>query len=93
MVNDKFITWWLKTEFESQIKQNIFKNKHQAECWKHFHQVTAIQDGSPKSTQDSLQSLELPDQTPVMVLPWRGIRTASEELSGLANIFIAQLGF
>ncbi|KAG2000826.1 hypothetical protein GB937_010790 [Aspergillus fischeri] len=48
MVNDEFVAWWLKTEFGSRLKRNIFENKRQAECWKHFHQVASIQDGSPK---------------------------------------------
>ena len=48
MVNNEFVAWWLNTEFGSQMKRNIFENKRQAECWKHFHQVASIQDGSPK---------------------------------------------
>ncbi|EED11521.1 conserved hypothetical protein [Talaromyces stipitatus ATCC 10500] len=48
MVNDDFVTWWLSTEYGSQMKRNIFEGKHQSECWQHFHQVAAIQDGSPK---------------------------------------------
>jgi hypothetical protein len=48
MVNDEFVVWWQKTEFGSRMKRNIFENKRQAECWKHFHQVASIQDGYPK---------------------------------------------
>lgn len=48
MVNDEFVTWWLKTEFGSRMNRNIFESKRQAECWRHFHQVAAIQDGAPK---------------------------------------------
>lgn len=48
MVNDDFVTWWLKTEYGSEMKRNIFKGKHHAESWDYFHQVVAIQDGSPK---------------------------------------------
>ena len=48
MVNTESVVWWLKTEFGSQMKRNIFENKRQAECWKHFYQVAFIQDGSPK---------------------------------------------
>ena len=48
--------WWIMNSshggwtlsYGSQMKQNIFENKRQAECWKHFHQVASIQDGSPK---------------------------------------------
>ncbi|KAB8227108.1 uncharacterized protein BDW43DRAFT_317149 [Aspergillus alliaceus] len=32
MVNDEFVAWWLKTEFGSRMKRNIYENKHQAEC-------------------------------------------------------------
>lgn len=38
----------VKTVLGSQMKQNVFENKRQAECWEHFHQVASIQDGSPK---------------------------------------------
>ncbi|RHZ43507.1 uncharacterized protein CDV56_100702, partial [Aspergillus thermomutatus] len=48
MVNDDFVAWWLKTEYGSEMKRNIFEGKHHAESWDHFHQVAAIQDGSPK---------------------------------------------
>jgi hypothetical protein len=48
MVNDDFITWWLQTEFGSQMKRNIFDVKHQSGCWDHFEQVAAPQDGTPK---------------------------------------------
>jgi hypothetical protein len=48
MVNDVFVAWWLNTEHGSQIKRNIFESKRQAECWQHFDQVAAIQDGGPK---------------------------------------------
>jgi hypothetical protein len=42
MVNDKFVAWWLNTEYRSQMKRNIFEGKHQSECWDYFHQVAAI---------------------------------------------------
>jgi hypothetical protein len=32
MVNDEFVAWWLKTEYGSQTKRNIFESKHQADC-------------------------------------------------------------
>ena len=48
MANDDFIIWWLQTEFGSQMKGNIFDVKHQSECWDHFEQVAAPQDGTPK---------------------------------------------
>lgn len=48
MVNEDFVIWWLKTEYGSKVKRNIFEGKHNAECWDHFHQIAAIQDGSPK---------------------------------------------
>lgn len=48
MVNEDFVAWWLKTEYGSKTKRNIFKGKRNAECWDYFHQVAAIQDGSPK---------------------------------------------
>ena len=32
MVNHEFVTWWLNTEYGSQMKRNIFESKHQAEC-------------------------------------------------------------
>jgi hypothetical protein len=48
MVNEDFVAWWLKTEYGSEMKRNIFEGKRNAECWDHFHQVAAIQDGSPK---------------------------------------------
>ena len=48
MVNDEFVAWWLKTEYGSRMNRNIFESKRQAECWQHFHQVAAIQDGTPK---------------------------------------------
>jgi hypothetical protein len=48
MVNEDFVAWWLKTEFGSAIKRNIFEHKRQASVWDHFHQVAAIHDGSPK---------------------------------------------
>jgi ribosomal protein S27E len=47
-MNDEFCIWWLKTEFGSQMKRNIFEKQRQAECWKHFHQVATIHDGAPK---------------------------------------------
>jgi len=28
--------------------RNIFESKRQAECWRYFHQIAAIQDGAPK---------------------------------------------
>ena len=31
MVNNEFVVWWLKTDFRSRMKRNIFKNKRQAE--------------------------------------------------------------
>ncbi|KAK9847933.1 hypothetical protein MYU51_017407 [Penicillium brevicompactum] len=51
MVNDEFVTWWLKTEFGSRINRNLFEDKRgarTAECWKHIHQVAAISDGEPR---------------------------------------------
>lgn len=48
MANDEFVAWWLKTEYGSETKRNIFKGKHHAESWDYFHQIAAIQDGSPK---------------------------------------------
>ena len=48
MVNDEFIAWWLNIGYGSQTKRNIFEGKHQSECWQHFYQVAASQDGSPK---------------------------------------------
>jgi hypothetical protein len=48
MANEDFIVWWLKTEYGSKMKRNIFEGKRNAECWDHFYQVAAIQDGSPK---------------------------------------------
>ncbi|KAJ6175047.1 hypothetical protein N7485_004852 [Penicillium canescens] len=48
MVNEDFIVWWLKTEYGSKMKRNIFEGKRNAECWDHFYQAAAIQDGSPK---------------------------------------------
>lgn len=48
MVNEDFIVWWLKTEYGSKMKRNIFEGKRNADCWDHFHQVAAVQDGSPK---------------------------------------------
>lgn len=48
MVNEDFVIWWLKTEYGSKVKRNIFEVKHNAECWDHFHQIATIQDGSPK---------------------------------------------
>jgi hypothetical protein len=47
-MNDDFCEWWLKTEFGARTKRNIFESKRTAECWKHFHQVAAISDGTPK---------------------------------------------
>lgn len=47
-MNDDFCEWWLKTDYGSRIKRNIFESKRTAECWKHFHQVAAIKDGAPK---------------------------------------------
>lgn len=47
-MNDEFCGWWLMTEYGSQMKRNIFEKRRQADCWKHFHQVATIQDGSPK---------------------------------------------
>ncbi|KAJ5685107.1 hypothetical protein N7536_007726 [Penicillium majusculum] len=48
MMNEDFVAWWLKTEYGSAIKRNIFDGKRQASAWDHFHQVAAIHDGSPK---------------------------------------------
>ncbi|KAJ5379648.1 uncharacterized protein N7496_002076 [Penicillium cataractarum] len=47
-MNDGFCEWWRKTEFGSRMKRTIFENKRQADCWRHFHQVAGIQDGTPK---------------------------------------------
>jgi hypothetical protein len=44
MVNEDFIVWWLKTEYGSKMKRNIFERKRNAECWDHFYQAAAIQD-------------------------------------------------
>ncbi|KAJ5355553.1 uncharacterized protein N7496_012765, partial [Penicillium cataractarum] len=48
MANEDFIVWWLKTEYGSKMKRNIFEGRRNAECWDHFYQVATIQDGSPK---------------------------------------------
>lgn len=47
-MNDDFCEWWLETDFGARRKRNIFENKRTTECWKHFHQVAAISDGTPK---------------------------------------------
>jgi ribosomal protein S27E len=47
-MNEEFCGWWLMTEYGSQMKRNIFEKRRQADCWKNFHQVATIQDGSPK---------------------------------------------
>ncbi|OQD70675.1 hypothetical protein PENANT_c251G09817 [Penicillium antarcticum] len=56
MVNDEFVAWWLKTEYGSRMNRNIFESKRQAECWQHFNQVAAIQDGNPKAHLSSQQT-------------------------------------
>ncbi|KAJ6134818.1 hypothetical protein N7523_001140 [Penicillium sp. IBT 18751x] len=48
MFNEEFVAWWLKTEYGSTTKRNIFEGKQQAGSWEHFHQVATISDGSPK---------------------------------------------
>jgi hypothetical protein len=32
MANKDFVAWWLKTEYGSEMKRNIFEGKRNAEC-------------------------------------------------------------